>query len=207
VDDTDRLDGPGTGHRARELGAVLESAQLGQLLSITRHQLLERHDIRYTSHNSAVCLLIEADVDCSARMATASWSFLQHHSAPGANTGFCVIAEAAVDRALREFGQMAKREVLAKAHALALAEQMNIWLEEVTGDGGGVIGALAAVGLRAGGNDGHFLWLPGLRELNGIFTQQQLMEIGGIDIITDKDGNVVSTNAKIQISGWAGPIL
>ena len=60
IDDTDNLESRGTGHRARMLGTGLQEAGLATLHSITRHQLLVHPAIRYTSHNSSACLLVEA---------------------------------------------------------------------------------------------------------------------------------------------------
>ena len=50
---------------------------------------------------------------------------------------------------------------------MTLADRHGAHLEGVTGERIGVIGALAAVGLRRGGHDGRFIWLEGVRELQG----------------------------------------
>jgi len=72
--------------------------------------------------------------------------------------------------AVMMFGQCAKTEVLSIDETVALSRAHGIHVVPVTGDGGGVIGAWAAMGLRAGSNDGRFLRLPGLRELPGVHT-------------------------------------
>ena len=45
IDDTDNLESRGTGHRARQLGTMLEEAGIARLICITRHQLLVHKDI------------------------------------------------------------------------------------------------------------------------------------------------------------------
>ena len=58
IDDTDNLDGPGTGHRVRQLAVELQAAGLVLSEGITRHQLLVSPEIPYTSHNSSACLTV-----------------------------------------------------------------------------------------------------------------------------------------------------
>jgi hypothetical protein len=80
-------------------------------------------------------------------------------------------------------------------------------LEGLTGTGGGVIGALAAVGLRAGGNDGRFLWLPGIRELQGRFTVAEILARTGIDELRTMDGVVLQGGQMVVLGEWTRPIL
>lgn len=53
------------------------------------------------------------------------------------------------------FGRMAAREVLSKQAAINLAARSGLFLKELGGSGNGIIGALAAVALRAGAPTGH----------------------------------------------------
>ena len=69
----------------------------------------------------------------------------------------------------------------------------------LTGTGGGIIGSLAAVGLRAAGEDGRFLWLPGLRELEGVHAAQALAELAGIEAIETVSGAPVDGAARISV--------
>ena len=70
------------------------------------------------------------------------------------------------------------------------------------GDGGGVIGALAAVGLASTGNDGRFNWVGQVRELAGIQPVAAIWEAGVARVETTtgeviKDGQV-DTGDKIR---------
>jgi hypothetical protein len=82
---------------------------------------------------------------------------LEAERAPGADPGLClaVPARLAQPEELVAFGERAKREVLRAEEAHALARSAGVHLSAHGGTGGGVIGALAAVGLRLGGNDGR----------------------------------------------------
>ena len=206
VDDTDNSESRGTGYCARRLGEELEAQGLASVQSITRHQLLVDPRIPYTSHNSAACLLVDVEAAQHGRVAEYCRAYLLQASAPGADAGLC-LAEWEQAASVQAFGRLAKCEVLDQPAALKLALQRGISLEGLTGTRGGVIGALAAVALRAEGNDGRCLWLRGLRELTGIQTAAQLRQLVSIDRIERVAGGEVPPAARIDVSAWPRPIL
>jgi hypothetical protein len=112
-----------------------------------------------------------------------------------------------VSEAVWHFGDRAKRDILTMAEALALAHHERLVLEGLTGDHSGIIGALAAVGLRAAGNDGRFLWLTGLRELSGIDTADQLRRATPINLIQTIAGGDVPSTDRIVVGEWVRPLL
>jgi hypothetical protein len=81
--------------------------------------------------------------------------------------GLVVAEESQVGAEIVEWGRRAKLEVLTGEEAHAVATRVDVHLAGLTGDGGGVIGALAAAGLRRSGEDGRFLELGGLRAATG----------------------------------------
>ncbi len=206
VDDTDNLETRGTGFRARELGQLLRAAGLG-VEGVTRHQLLVDPRIPYTSHNSSACLAVRAPQDSSGELLETCREYLVRESAPGSDVGLCVSPQRAAGAAIQQFGQSAKSRVLAQIDALELARRHDVALEGLTGTGGGVIGALAAVGLRAGQNDGRFIWLAGVRELRGIYTAEQLYQSTRIDEIRTVEGMRVPAAARIDTESWPRPVL
>ncbi|HNR46484.1 MAG TPA: hypothetical protein PKO03_05405 [Anaerolineaceae bacterium] len=206
LDDTDNLESRGTGHRARMLGLTLAEAGLAQLIGITRHQLLVSPLIPYTSHNSSACLELEAPAANRKTIWQAARDFTQTDSAPGSDAGLC-LADAAQAAGLKTWGQRAKLEVLQKTDALALAAEAGPWLAELTGDGGGIIGAAAGVGLRAGGSDGRYLWLPGLRELTGRLPVREIMAQTGIGRICTPAGLDLPADALLDVGEWLRPVL
>ncbi|MEW5720672.1 MAG: ABC transporter substrate-binding protein [Chloroflexota bacterium] len=206
VDDTDNLESRGTGYHARTLGEIL-LATGGLARGITRHQLLVDPRIPYTSHNSSACLDVDAaECDFDAIL-TECRRFLQTASAPGSDAGLCLARWSAVTDAAQEFGRAAKRVVLTTQHAFDIAKQIDATLEGLTGTGGGVIGALAGVGLRASGNDGRFLWTKGIREVSGVWTAAELCAQTGIEEIQTLEGACVHTRARIALSEWVRPLL
>jgi hypothetical protein len=133
--------------------------------------------------------------------------FLLRESADGSDAGLCVAAWSQVSSFVVAFGNRAKREVLNQTIAKGIAQQSGIFLEGFTGDHGGIIGSLAAVGLRVGGNDGRVLWIKGLRELEGVFATEELYRAVPIDEIRSMAGSSIGTEATIDIGPWPRPIM
>jgi hypothetical protein len=77
----------------------------------------------------------------------------------GSDPGLCVAA-GEISQQIVDFGRRCQREVVTQSEARALANRCAITLEDFGGTGDGVIGALAAVGLLAEGNDGRVVHLP-----------------------------------------------
>ena len=206
LDDTDNLESRGTGHRARQLGDLLERTGM-ELLGVTRHQLLVHPDIPYTSHNSAACIEVRAEPDARERLIGACRDFLREESAPGSDAGLCVVDADSVAADVIDFGRRAKGAIVQSADAEQIAGRHRIHLEPLTGTGLGVIGALAAVGLRTGGNDGRFLWLPGLREISGVHRASDLRHLLRLDAIETESGAPVDDGERVSVGDWPRPLL
>ena len=205
IDDTDNLDSRGTGHRARQLGDVLTGAGI-PAVGVTRHQLLVDPRIPYTSHNSSACLEVTCSPAREGDVVGLCREFLLRESAPGSDAGLCVARREQAGQNIVTFGHRAKVEVLVAGEAEALARASAIHLEGLTGTRIGVIGALAGVGLRAGGNDGRYLWLPGLRELRGVVRAAALAAQLGLDGIETEGGQAVGPDDRIHVGDWPRPL-
>ncbi len=205
IDDTDNLETRGTGHRVRQLADWLAENRLAQPRGITRHQLLVDPLIPYTSHNSSACLVVDTNnVD---DVWEAGREFLLRECAPGSDAGFCLAAWEAVNDCVIAFAGRAKIVVLTMLEAEQTAAQAGIRLEGLTGTHGGIIGALAGVGLHRAGNDGRFLWLPGLRDLSDIHPAAEICLHGHIDAICTLDGAKLSPETPVNVGNWVRPVL
>lgn len=209
IDDTDNLESRGTGFRARQLGQRLQDHGLAKLRAITRHQLHVCAEIPYTSHNSSACLDMWADPRRLDDLIAFCAEFLLAESAPGSDAGLCVAPLAVVDEGIIEWGQRAKREVLTQAEARQLAGQGNLFLEGYTGTTGGIIGALAATGLRKSGDDGRYLWLRGIRErVAGRYPLRQLLVETDVEAFRPVDSEAIpSLDDFVEITEWFRPVL
>jgi len=206
IDDTDNLESVGTGHLARNLGAELEAAGLVGIHSITRHQLLVDPAIPYTSHNSAACIKGVVTGD-ESRIHDCCSDFLLKHAATGSDVGLCIIQEENIPEEVVRFGQRTKMEVIKQSEAYELSEKYQILLQGLTGEHTGVIGALAATGLRYHGNDGRVLWMDRLREIQGVFTIEKFKQFVPVDEIVDLEGIMLPSGTRLMITDWCRPVV
>lgn len=206
VDDTDYGDSIGTGALARELH-ILVRRHLGLAsLGITRHQLLVHPDIPYTSHNSSACIGLEGNTSVE-ELARLGEAFIAHLFHPGADPALCIAPADRFSPECIEFGRRAQEEVVQKGEAVALADGCGIFLKELGGTGLGAIGALCACSLRASGNDGRFISLPGIREIAAEATVGTILSTTEIDIVVDEDDNPVPESGVVAAAGGVRPNL
>lgn len=217
IDDTDNATTGATGHLARDLRKQIGDRNLAHTISISRHQLFLSPEIPYTSHNSSACMMVDTQPESVNLLIDYFREYLCKYSQPGSDVGLCVAQWDRVSSAVQAFGKQAKETVLTQAQAISIASQSGIFLEGLTGTQDGIIGALAGVGLRKTGNDGRIIWIPGLYELYGTYTVSQLYQMLSIDRIQDLQGDLLSSDARIQIQlseetkmktgRWPRPVL
>jgi hypothetical protein len=205
IDDTDNLETRGTGHRVRQLADWLAENQLALPLGITRHQLLVDPQIPYTSHNSSACLSIETGNPDDVW--EASREFLLRESAPGSDAGLTLAKWDSINECALSFAKRAKIAVLTMLEAEQTASQSQIRCEGLTGTHGGIIGALSAIGLHRAGNDGRFLWLPGLRELKGKYPVSEIYTKGHVDRVCTLSSTDLHTKTVVDVGDWIRPVL
>jgi len=202
IDDTDIETSPGTGQLARRL--VVEAVSRGAThRGITRHQFLVDPQIPYTRRNRGVCIAIEWPE--SIRELEFAIDLIAEWSADGSDPGICIATAGSVPRQIIDYGRRATREVLKMQDAIALAAMARITLRPLGGTGQGIIGALSCVGLRASGDDGRFVDLPGLRDLGAHVSIDDLSRIG-IEVQHEMTPGA-RADAGIETLGWVRPRL
>jgi len=207
IDDTDNKGSRGTGFRSRQLASEMHLAGFGTVLGIMRHQLYIHEDIPFTSQNSSNSIL----VDCCDPEGLKNFcrNFLIRERLPGCNGGLGIAEENSVSEEIEEWGRRAKREVLNMKDAEDLAQRNDIFCTGICGDHMGVIGALAAIGLRKTGNDGRFIWQPGkqMRDMQGTMTVEELMKGTQIDAVMTKEGKILGPDEMIDLTDWVRTVL
>jgi tRNA(Ile2) C34 agmatinyltransferase TiaS len=197
LDDTDTLTTRGTGHLAREIATLLSIRF--PLLGITRHQLLFDPRVPMTAKNSANAVHLQIDVSHRrengdvldlTRLADEVADFMRAHFYPGSDPGLCL--SMAPPLAVVEFGRRAKVALVTADEARELANAHNLILRALGGDGSGIIGALAAVGLAAAGDDGRFIWVGNVRELRGTQPVEAIVA-AGVAFVQTLEGQVVKS--------------
>lgn len=203
IDDTDNLTSRGTGFLARQLALRMAEAGIAEVKAITRHQLLVDPRIPYTSHNSSACLVLPSIVDRQT-IFDYTCRYLLEESAEGSDAGTVLVQRKDLPDFVQQFGRAAKEQVLTQADARKLIVGHKIDMAGLTGTHGGVIGALAAVGLNASGSDGRFLWLKQLRGMSAECWKAGALEQATGVTIQSKLGAEVVINAEdsIELGEW-----
>ncbi len=178
IDDTDSLESRGTNKLARELARQV-SVKF-RCRAIVRHQLLFDLRVPFTSHNGSACIWLEArsvaatDADLATLYDDMRVGMLADFI-EGSDPGLCLATH--VPPEITAWGRRCQQEIVTQAEARDLATRCGIRLEGLGGTNGGVIGALAAIGLTADGNDGRLVqWQEWPDELTGPTPVERLWE-------------------------------
>jgi hypothetical protein len=158
IDDTDIVGSPGTNQLARRIVSRLGHAAKGAI--VCRHQLFLDPRVPYTSQNGSASIQLPqgGEVSLDELILVVRHEILAF-SVEGSDPGLAVSTGASGD--LLAFGGRAKAEVVTKRDARAVADLSSTYLQGLGGTDQGVIGAIAAVGLAAGGDDGRVVHLEG----------------------------------------------
>jgi len=134
---------------------------------------------------------------------------LLREAVPGSDVGLCMAAPEEITEEIEEWGQRAKSEVLELKDAEQIAVRNQINLVGLTGTKDGMIGSLAAIGLRKTGNDGRFIWQPGkqLRDLQGSMQVEELLRGTQVNAVLTTNGKVLDNNDMVDLTDWVRAVL
>lgn len=202
TDDTDMPGTIGTGRLLQGICRELEEQGLGRCSAISRHQLFVHEDIPFTSHNSSMCfeMHLATGKEISGVIGYMAKA-LETRVPRGADPGLCVsgpLTERAGEQ-LEAFGAAAKTQVLHKEDAAGLARELGLHLSEHGGTGGGIIGALAGVGLRMSGNDGRYRGWHHLGNPGDVFRVEALCRHPFIDRLVTESGKPLPMAEQVHI--------
>jgi len=156
LDDTDIPNSPGTNKLARLVLRCLAPEYACRVA--LRHQLLLDPRVPYTSKNSSASMLLCGPCGESAdELAARVRRIVLGWCTPGSDPGLCVAEH--VPPEVTAFGHRCQKDLVRQDEARRLAAAHGIYLEGLGGTEDGVIGALAAVGLGAEGDDGRVVAL------------------------------------------------
>ena len=156
IDDTDIVGSPGTNQLARAIVKGLGAA--GEHAIICRHQLFFDPRIPYTTQNgSASIQLPRGEGIPRGTLIDTVRDVMRGWYVDGSDPGLAVATTASAEMAA--FAATAKTDVVSQSDAHAVADRAGCHLEGLGGTEQGVIGALAAIALVAGGDDGRVVHL------------------------------------------------
>src|SRR6056297_431475 len=201
IDDTDNLESIGTGEIAENLSKKLESLNFGKATPVSRHQLYFHDAIAYTSHNSSMCFeLLDSSKSLKELIKICS-DYLEKNCAVGSDPGLCIVEEDINEKnKIIKFGKRAKVEILNKEESYQLAENLNIHLSEHGGDGSGIIGALAGVGLRMDGNDGRYKGKIKISKNQDNMLVKDILQNPKIQEVRDEKGYLLGGDEEVFIT-------
>ena len=203
IDDTDNQESRGTGHLARLLCRECQQRGMKQF-GVTRHQFFLDPRIPYTSHNSGACIALHCEQGIAA--AEFAFDFVSEHAAAGSDPGLCLAQFDAVNEQVINLSQAATGQIVTMEQAFAAARSASVCLRGLGGSCLGVIGALGSVGLRADGNEGRFIDLPGLRDLPERVAAHTFQEMQ-IQLQYKCNGRTPQPEDMYDTLGWVRPRL
>ena len=156
IDDTDVIGSPGTNQLARRIVRRLGRVAKGAI--VCRHQLFFDPRVPFTSGNgSASIQLPHGDELSRDGLIAVIRDEMLAFFVEGSDPGLAVAATATDD--MKAFAARAKTEVVRQSDARAAVQHSECHLEGLGGTRQGIIGAVAAVALAAGGDDGRVVHL------------------------------------------------
>ena len=158
IDDTDIAGSPGTNQLARVIVGRLGAVARGTI--VCRHQLFFDPRVPYTSGNGSASIQLPRGADIPrGELIARIRDLMRDWYVEGSDPGLAVTD--AVSPEMTAFAAHAKTEIATQAEARAIAAGSGCHLEGLGGTNQGIIGALAAVALAAGGEDGRVVHRDG----------------------------------------------
>jgi hypothetical protein len=119
----------------------------------------------------------------------------------GSDPGLCLV-EGDVPPEVIDFGRICQRELVTQVQARELALEHGIRLVGLGGTEDGVIGALAAVGLMATGDDGRVIYLGAAEvdhfDISGVYPVERLSGFG-VDEVRHIDSQQLVTQGTVAL--------
>jgi len=207
IDDTDIVGSPGTNQLARAIVRRLGSIAEGSI--VCRHQLFFDPRVPYTSGNGSASIQLPrgGEVPRDALLDTIR-GVMREWFVEGSDPGLALATRTWAE--MTAFAHRAKNEVVSQADARAVAARAECHLEGLGGTSQGIIGALSAVALIAGGDDGRVVHVdtwPWPDAFSGVQRVSGILERGIAEIRTESGpaftGDVVDVGKHLR-PNWRG---
>lgn len=190
LDDTDIPGSPGTNQIAMALGIKLKELGIETHI-ILRHQLWYDPIVPYTSKNGSASMLLNCSDNIDIPdLANHCKDFLLRHFIAGSDPGLCIATEHQA-KSLIDHGWRTTREFVTPQEAIEKSTLAGCLLWSIAGRDHGMVGALAAVGLAASGEQGRVVFHHlGYGEKRGIISVENLLEYG-IQTVEESTGKII----------------
>ncbi|MDD2318483.1 MAG: hypothetical protein PHO83_00355, partial [Geobacteraceae bacterium] len=147
-----------------------------------------------------MCFIAEMDESYLGALTEYASGFLARESAEGSDPGLCIAVAERLPQTdvLIDFGYRAKRTVIEMQEAYGLATAAGVHLSSHGGTGQGVIGALAGVGLRLGGNDGRMRGTLAISSMDGVATVKDILTHPEVDVVRTLEGACLAPEDQVR---------
>lgn len=204
-----------TGYSDQHLTTKLMRNWLSQMVEqslihsegITRHQLFESEKISSSYKNRSLAFTFNTSQSIF-EIEDQLIDFIRTASSPHANPAIAILSRHSDSLHALAFGRRCKNELLKLSDSEQYASESNVLLRGLGGNRNGMIGALAAVGLRAGGDDGIFVYINGLEYLTGDQSAGDIRNNSALQHIVDiSSGEELDRDDMIKIDSYLRPKL
>jgi tRNA(Ile2) C34 agmatinyltransferase TiaS len=208
IDDSRQLDGYKAGETASLLCQAIDGNSWGKSAIPSRHRLYFHTDIACKKHNTARCFSADLKEQYLEEFIEYSCKMIKSNLSPDCNTGLAIAVPELMENTddLIEYAYRVKEGIVSKDEALKFAKKPGLYLFELSGSGKGIIGALAAAGLRSTGNDGQFrgklklgteeYYIASVRE---IIEKTYVEQVKNMDFENLDDGENVRMGEKVKV--------
>jgi hypothetical protein len=184
IDDTDIVGSPGTNQLARKIVRRLGRTARGAI--VCRHQLFFDPAVPFTSGNGSASIQLPHGEDIPLDYLIASVrEEMRDFFVEGSDPGLAVATTASAE--MMAFAARARTEVVNQHDARNVASRSECYLEGLGGSNQGIIGALAAIALAAGGDHGRVVHLdewPWPDRFSGVQSVAAIRDRGVAEICT-----------------------
>ena len=158
IDDSRQIDGAKAGQTASILTKFIEENGWGKCAIPSRHRLYSHPATGCKKHNTARSFAADIGEQYLGDFIDHACRLIIRTGASESNAGLAVAVPELTENTddLIDYAYRAKEQIVSKAEALEFGKKPGIFLFELSGNGKGIIGALAGAGLRITGNDGQF---------------------------------------------------
>ena len=197
LDDTDILGSPGTNQIAMALAVKLKEIRI-ETTMILRHQLWYDSCVPYTSKNGSASMQLECKVPIDFQtLAGFCKDFLLSHFVEGSDPGLCLATEDQAN-SLISHGWRTTGEWVNPSEAIEKAKVSGCLLWSIAGRDHGIVGALAAVGLAASGEQGRVVFHQnGYGEIRGLISVEKLLEFGVL--VIEESSQMLVSNGVVDL--------
>lgn len=158
LDDSRQLDGGKAGETVSLLGKYIEAKGWGRSAIPSRHRLYPNPATGCKKHNTARSLAADINEQYLNEFIDYACELIKSTGTRDSNAGLAIAVPELMEtpNELIEYAYRVKEGLVNKNETLELATRPGLYVFELNGTGKGIIGALAAAGLRMTGNDGQF---------------------------------------------------